>query len=600
MARTQNKYRDGDIIFREGDPSDTAFVILDGRVELTKTGDGDPMQLALLRKGEMFGEMGIIDQSPRSATAKASGRVSIEIIPKDEFLNDLETDTKLAVSVIKKLVQRLRSADELLVQRPTHKQAAKSPRENKPGLLARLLGGGDRRPKTERMEIRVAPIIGDEDGEQTRRIVAALEKRKNVRVKVLPEPLETGSGPNHPPMTPSIVTTVRTRLSDADGALLIWGDMPGAGAASRIRFVSLVEDDSDRPGVVGPSAVLPLPVDFGDGFGDLLYAIALAATIPGSESALQHFGEALPEALESSKPVIQNLPSDLTSRERSNAHVCYGSAVASLAHYRASAELFQAAADSYKSALSTLSSRDMSVEWALVQGQLGTVLHCVAERTNDAVILEEAANIFRKALEVLTKSDFPREWAAIQNRLGAILYRLDLKSSDGDFLKEALGAFQAALQVYSRNDTPMRWADVMNNIGQAAQVMGQQHRSQEIMEKAVEACEAALEIRTRDKSANLWASSQNNLGSALFLLGRHTNDVNHLERSAEAFQKAFDLYASMGSERMTSVIEKNLAHVERLLRERYGRQPKKMWFEEEEVEEIIEPPKRRRKRPETT
>ena len=63
----------GDVIFREGEPGGTMYLVVSGAVELTQAIKGDQTQrLALLDRGQIFGELSLFDDLPRSATAQAS------------------------------------------------------------------------------------------------------------------------------------------------------------------------------------------------------------------------------------------------------------------------------------------------------------------------------------------------------------------------------------------------------------------------------------------------------------------------------------------------------------------------------------------------
>ena len=66
---TEVEFAAGDEIFAEGDPAEDAFVIDSGEVDIVKEVDGEPVVLARLGAGEIFGEMGLVDDKPRSATA---------------------------------------------------------------------------------------------------------------------------------------------------------------------------------------------------------------------------------------------------------------------------------------------------------------------------------------------------------------------------------------------------------------------------------------------------------------------------------------------------------------------------------------------------
>ncbi len=65
-------YKAGEIIFRQAYPSDVAYVIESGRVEIFKeTEEGREEHVIFLGPGEMFGEYGVLDDAPRSASARA-------------------------------------------------------------------------------------------------------------------------------------------------------------------------------------------------------------------------------------------------------------------------------------------------------------------------------------------------------------------------------------------------------------------------------------------------------------------------------------------------------------------------------------------------
>ena len=592
MKKSEKQYDDGDIVFQEGDPSRSAYLLVSGNVELTMTGDKGPVTLAHLVAGEMFGEMGILDESPRSATARAVGPTTVRVIPRQQFLKSLKTDPATALQVMRKLVDRLRSTNERLVHGTTIGAAPRGegapPARVKAGLLERFLGVGRqrkaRRPRSQRIEVRVAVLGGDENRSNTRHVVAALERRRGLKVRPLNKVLETDPAAEPVPQLPVVAATARQWLEHERADLLIWGDVGESGTTMHLRFVSATLEDEERPGCFGLVIPLDLPVAFDSRLADILHATCLAATTPGSDGKSQGLREALPIALEAALPLLVELPQDLTTRERATIQASMGNAASVLARQMGAAELYQTAAQSYQAALQSLDAEETRFERAMIQRNLGAVLQAMAERNNDADTLSLSADCYRDALGVLSRTLFPRYWAAIQNRLGTVLYKLDLKSSDTELVKRALAAYQAALQVYTRVDAPMRWAEVMNNFAQVAQILGRQLRNTEVLEKAAEACRGALEVRTKEKTPLLWAATQNNLGSALFMLGKLTREAAHLDGAAGAFRQAHELYADYGAARMISITEKNLSHVERLLGQLQPRGLPKMTSEEETLE----------------
>ncbi|HKO10257.1 MAG TPA: cyclic nucleotide-binding domain-containing protein, partial [Alphaproteobacteria bacterium] len=73
----ERQFAPGDVIYREGDKSDFAYIIKSGRVEILKTEDGEARQVTVLGDGDIFGEMGVVLDQRRSVTAKALDRVEV-------------------------------------------------------------------------------------------------------------------------------------------------------------------------------------------------------------------------------------------------------------------------------------------------------------------------------------------------------------------------------------------------------------------------------------------------------------------------------------------------------------------------------------------
>ena len=117
----ERKFQPGQLIFREGEPGDAMWVVLEGRVMISKyiPGAGEEA-LAFLERGDYFGEMALIDHQPRSADAKAHevGAVCLAI-PRDvvEGLLDIHRITSLRLlRILCSLVaKRLREVDDKIV-----------------------------------------------------------------------------------------------------------------------------------------------------------------------------------------------------------------------------------------------------------------------------------------------------------------------------------------------------------------------------------------------------------------------------------------------------------------------------------------------------
>jgi len=72
----------GEVLFREGDPADSVFRLLSGAVEILRELDGEPILLGTVGAGQFIGEMGVVENRPRSATARAVSEVEAETSPQ--------------------------------------------------------------------------------------------------------------------------------------------------------------------------------------------------------------------------------------------------------------------------------------------------------------------------------------------------------------------------------------------------------------------------------------------------------------------------------------------------------------------------------------
>jgi hemolysin D len=105
----------GQLIFREGQPSTFAFLIVSGSVVVTKGSPKGKMRLATLGAGEMFGEMGILDGSVRSATATAGEDTVLRAFDKPRLLALLAQQPETAIDLIKAAARRLRHTNSLII-----------------------------------------------------------------------------------------------------------------------------------------------------------------------------------------------------------------------------------------------------------------------------------------------------------------------------------------------------------------------------------------------------------------------------------------------------------------------------------------------------
>lgn len=120
----RRRFKAGEVIIRENDLGETAFIIETGRVAVTKQMGARQVHLATLGPGETIGEMSMIDDQPRSATATAVEPTELSEIHHDGFYQALQTDPEVTLLVLKALFERLREANVTILQLRTEGAAA--------------------------------------------------------------------------------------------------------------------------------------------------------------------------------------------------------------------------------------------------------------------------------------------------------------------------------------------------------------------------------------------------------------------------------------------------------------------------------------------
>lgn len=97
----------GTVLFREGEPGKEMYVVQSGKVRLTRTIRGQEKTLADLPAGEFFGEMSIINEKPRTASAIVVEDAQLLVLDPRTFEAMIKANTEIAVRMIKKMAGRL-------------------------------------------------------------------------------------------------------------------------------------------------------------------------------------------------------------------------------------------------------------------------------------------------------------------------------------------------------------------------------------------------------------------------------------------------------------------------------------------------------------
>lgn len=104
--------RDNDVVFREGEPGSNAYILQDGAVVISKVINGVEEELAVIGRGGIFGEMALIDDKPRMATARVRGNATIMTVTKQIYSEKLKKSDPFVRALLRILVETVRSTSK--------------------------------------------------------------------------------------------------------------------------------------------------------------------------------------------------------------------------------------------------------------------------------------------------------------------------------------------------------------------------------------------------------------------------------------------------------------------------------------------------------
>jgi two-component system, NtrC family, sensor histidine kinase HydH len=107
-AVEERHFGPGEQIFKEGDPGDGIYIVKSGSVQISAMAAGQHVVFARVPPGEVFGEMAVLDNQPRSAFASAETETTVFFLPREKLLGLLKGAPDLALNLLQELVARFR------------------------------------------------------------------------------------------------------------------------------------------------------------------------------------------------------------------------------------------------------------------------------------------------------------------------------------------------------------------------------------------------------------------------------------------------------------------------------------------------------------
>jgi CRP-like cAMP-binding protein len=167
----------GEVVFREGDESDTCYVVRSGHARAVRAHpDGRTITLASFGPGDIFGELAMFDNERRSATVEATDRVAAVAVLGPDMRRLMQAHSELSAKLVISLGRRLRAANERLAS-----QSFQTVQSRVATVLAQLVeqaraeGAGERDVLLTITQADIAQLAGS-SRESASRFVAVLER----------------------------------------------------------------------------------------------------------------------------------------------------------------------------------------------------------------------------------------------------------------------------------------------------------------------------------------------------------------------------------------------------------------------------------------
>lgn len=103
----RNTFRPGEVMCTQGEPGDSAFIILDGEGDILVDSGREQRKVAEIKKNDVVGEMSLLCDMPRTATVKASSEITALTISKDNFFRILQEFPEVSLEIMRVLARRL-------------------------------------------------------------------------------------------------------------------------------------------------------------------------------------------------------------------------------------------------------------------------------------------------------------------------------------------------------------------------------------------------------------------------------------------------------------------------------------------------------------
>lgn len=116
MAYSVVEFKPQDTVFKQGDAGELMYLVQEGEVEVLQILGGHEKQVAVLERGDFFGEMALLEEARRTHSVRALTHAKMVEIDRSGFQHMLQRNAEIAVRMIRKLSQRLAHTEDMLVR----------------------------------------------------------------------------------------------------------------------------------------------------------------------------------------------------------------------------------------------------------------------------------------------------------------------------------------------------------------------------------------------------------------------------------------------------------------------------------------------------
>lgn len=219
----------------------------------------------------------------------------------------------------------------------------------------------------------------------------------------------------------------------------------------------------------------------------------------------------------------------------------------------------------YDKALGSLPS--YAPEYVFVNRQVGLLRQMEAEKSDSIETFKAAEETFKRGLEAVSEKHQPEAFSDLKQRIGSVRQKIALQTGEGEDFAQAMSAYRDALRPLSPHQHTERWADAISGLARTMQLFSSYSTKTTLLKKAVELYEKELDVLDKDEQPLLWGRACNNLASALFLLSdREGGKPDLLRRAVEVFSDALQIYDRAGAKEMAVVADNNLKRAEKVLK----------------------------------